>query len=528
MIPPLSRRALLTAASRSVVPASAAALASLPQPAQAADTKLSELPLGTLPDYIYGIKGGVPNRFRPPYPIYNVKNFGAAGNGSRDDTNEIQTAMTTAGNNGGTLYFPSGLYRISKTLVASSQLSIIGEFVNGPRFGIGSVIQGNISRVGSDLTTGYLFVCVQSGSPPAGSYPRGSGSRTYPAGALGFMRNIFWYNTSPTGSCCLINSDQRALIERCRFNANGKHGCNVIGPPTGIEPTLPTGGLITFRNCIFTGNNQPGSVGLQLSTGAAIDCDATSFQYGFELIGAAPNLFSCRTETCDIGISLGTETVWGTISRQCSGSAVVGHQFEACNWQYQLYQAANCVIGPSTSTNQFSAPGFGGGYPALPHGGMTIFNADSCFIVGNNFAGGAAPMGLDVASVRITGSYRNLVFIHNNIGPGGGPGVGWIVPALAPNQPFGDGVVVWPSDRQWPNATFRQRTFKQLPDHINYPRGVGDRYIITDAPNADGSITAGGQNPTFGQVLDPKLYGGGGPHIAEVRWNGTVWTVCGL
>ena len=54
------------------------------------------------------------------YGVVNVKDFGAVGDGVHDDTQAIQQAINSMGTDGdllsGTLIFPSGLYRISKTI----------------------------------------------------------------------------------------------------------------------------------------------------------------------------------------------------------------------------------------------------------------------------------------------------------------------------------------------------------------------------------------------------------------------------
>lgn len=56
--------------------------------------------------------------------VFNVKAYGAKGDGITDDTASVQSAITSACNKGGILYFPQGTYNIS------SQLSICG--FNGP------------------------------------------------------------------------------------------------------------------------------------------------------------------------------------------------------------------------------------------------------------------------------------------------------------------------------------------------------------------------------------------------------------
>jgi polygalacturonase len=49
--------------------------------------------------------------------IKNVKDFGALGNGSHDDSSNIQAAIDwTSGANRGVIYFPLGSYRVTKPL----------------------------------------------------------------------------------------------------------------------------------------------------------------------------------------------------------------------------------------------------------------------------------------------------------------------------------------------------------------------------------------------------------------------------
>jgi hypothetical protein len=63
-------------------------------------------------------------------PVYNVRNYGATGNGTTDDTNAIRSAMAALalrGNSGGTLYFPAGTYKVTSVLqfgVAAAQRNV--------------------------------------------------------------------------------------------------------------------------------------------------------------------------------------------------------------------------------------------------------------------------------------------------------------------------------------------------------------------------------------------------------------------
>ncbi|UHS65533.1 tail spike protein [Escherichia phage vB_EcoM-RPN242] len=57
---------------------------------------------------------------------YNVKDFGAVGDGATDDTVAIKAAIAYASTTKGVVYFPDGNYKISSTLALPSNVSVIG------------------------------------------------------------------------------------------------------------------------------------------------------------------------------------------------------------------------------------------------------------------------------------------------------------------------------------------------------------------------------------------------------------------
>jgi hypothetical protein len=84
-------------------------------------------------------------------PVYNVKNYGATGNGTTDDTAAIQTAMAAlalTGTTGGTLYFPAGTYKTSSSL----------------QFGVSSV-QRNVRITGDGVASIFKPTGAFSTSP---------------------------------------------------------------------------------------------------------------------------------------------------------------------------------------------------------------------------------------------------------------------------------------------------------------------------------------------------------------------------
>lgn len=60
--------------------------------------------------------------------LYNVKDFGAKGDGKNDDTSSIRAAIRTAiDHEGGTVYFSEGSYLVTSTIDVPKGVSIIGE-----------------------------------------------------------------------------------------------------------------------------------------------------------------------------------------------------------------------------------------------------------------------------------------------------------------------------------------------------------------------------------------------------------------
>lgn len=59
--------------------------------------------------------------------VYNVRDYGAVGNGVTSDSSAIAAAIAAAGSSGGTVYFPPGVYRITSTIaLGGSKVSLAG------------------------------------------------------------------------------------------------------------------------------------------------------------------------------------------------------------------------------------------------------------------------------------------------------------------------------------------------------------------------------------------------------------------
>ena len=83
--------------------------------------------------------------------VVSVKDFGAVGDGSADDTAAIQAALTAAA--GKTLYFPSGQYKISTSLIVeASYTTILGAGKGNARIVFSGATDGIILKNGVSLS----------------------------------------------------------------------------------------------------------------------------------------------------------------------------------------------------------------------------------------------------------------------------------------------------------------------------------------------------------------------------------------
>ncbi|HEX3781689.1 MAG TPA: glycosyl hydrolase family 28-related protein [Pseudonocardiaceae bacterium] len=58
--------------------------------------------------------------------VFDVRDYGAVGNGSTNDATAIQNAVNAAATNGGTVYFPPGQYLVNTGIVPASNVALVG------------------------------------------------------------------------------------------------------------------------------------------------------------------------------------------------------------------------------------------------------------------------------------------------------------------------------------------------------------------------------------------------------------------
>lgn len=87
--------------------------------------------------------------------VFNVKGFGAKGDGLSDDTVAIQRALTAASIAGGTVYFPPGVYLISAPLVVLAAVTLVGGNYGGVTSGSSDTL-GSVLKASSAALTAFL------------------------------------------------------------------------------------------------------------------------------------------------------------------------------------------------------------------------------------------------------------------------------------------------------------------------------------------------------------------------------------
>ena len=212
--------------------------------------------------------------------LFNVKAFGAIGNGIADDTSAINAAVLAARlNGGGVVYFPFGSYLISSAItISSSKIGLLGVgknmstlimgtagmsavvFSGSPGstlqncFMVGlSVVQNNLTAAGIGVTLYYTAVCVLQDIQ-----------------ASGFLQGFYLQratNTYATRCEATFNPSVAGLAVAVGWTLNGSSAAG--------DPSLAGNVSSVFFQC-----------GCDMSPGAGGYANVSVGSVGFSLLGA--------------------------------------------------------------------------------------------------------------------------------------------------------------------------------------------------------------------------------------------------
>jgi hypothetical protein len=225
----------------------------------------------------------------------NVKDFGARGNGSTDDTAAIQAAVTAAHNSGGAVFFPPGNYRVTSTIRAEGGnpnflfISLIGS-------GIWSTIAGNFPGWLVDLTGG----------------PSDNASMVT-------VEKLSFNNGHPNGGGLRLASAIVTTVKECVFS--GHKGIALYSTKTS-----------SIRDCRFTslhggiaGQTSRAILSIRANQLIIDNCDFNGFWRGVQATQAVA-VTNCRFEMNHVGVLVGMDEDGGSWA---SGCYITGTSFEA-------------------------------------------------------------------------------------------------------------------------------------------------------------------------------------------------------
>lgn len=163
--------------------------------------------------------------------VVSVKDFGAVGDGVADDTAAIQAAINSIPN-GGTVYFPVGVYSVTTLTILNRSTKICGAAI-----GVSTLTRGVQIKCRSAVTNFFVIGPSAQDVTLEYIYINGNGLAT---NTLRFLEGV---------SDTLL---KRVVVDGCASN-----GVNVNLTPTVPFPTGPGPWLIefvTFEKCFFNGS----------------------------------------------------------------------------------------------------------------------------------------------------------------------------------------------------------------------------------------------------------------------------------
>jgi hypothetical protein len=273
--------------------------------------------------------------------IINVRDFGALGDNSTDDTDAINRAIQqvykstvspTEPRARRTIYFPGGTYLTSNPILIPPFAKLVGD-------GMGSVIirqtRGNRSVANvcdSSFQTGINI---------------GTSSAIIPQDIEITGINFFNSNTAPNVAIFVVDSASNVRIQSCEFRANAALGfyTNLVS----VETSVATTRKITFDSCQFIqGGNGIGVIGSGVTSMRILNS-------GFDdLSNVAVNLNNSRSVS-SVGNYFGS--VGGFfISDGNNANFSIGDHYSAANPLYTGVILGNLQLAPSQQFTISSTP----------------------------------------------------------------------------------------------------------------------------------------------------------------------------
>jgi hypothetical protein len=200
--------------------------------------------------------------------IKNVKDFGAVGDGTTDDTVAIQTTVDwTTSAARGVIFFPPGTYRVTAPITFNYD----GDF---------SIVFQGAGRL-SSLTGNFAGYILDR-------------STTNPTTGVRVIEHLDIRNSNPAGGGVRMLGTVGGVIRNCQVAA--LTGINLSGGS----------GVCTIQNVVLQGWGAAGSIGVLAGGNVLMTaCDVTGWDHGVRACKIGLSITGCRFEVNNVGLMLG-------------------------------------------------------------------------------------------------------------------------------------------------------------------------------------------------------------------------------
>lgn len=257
---------------------------------------------------------------------YNVKDYGAIGDGSNDDTSAITAAITALPATGGTVFFPPGVYKVSSTITLSANQRLVGSGIGATT--ITCAVDTIVIRAGNRQADGVMrnamYISDMTVNQTNGTQTHsnilvdGGGDGTSicnvitGGGFYGFelmdLDRCYFANieaTNPTNSGIVIEvglentyGTVTFLNARAILNANNTNGFLVIANSGQTSPNAPD--RLGFINCMmFMTSGKTGCYGfwskLEITAVSFVSClfEQNNRQFRCDGSSSSVNFLGC-------------------------------------------------------------------------------------------------------------------------------------------------------------------------------------------------------------------------------------------
>ena len=351
----------------------------------------------------------------------SVKDFGAAGDGSTDDTTAIQNALNAG--TGRSVYFPAGTYRISTTLLVKTKTTLIGEGMNKSIIKLTSGFGAGTTAIRNDIITGTVDVYYDTDLEFYGLTFDGNNNSTRTAElvAVAKVSNVTFSNCgfqNHTFIALAMTANRNMVVTECYFTNNGRPipstvsapalwtATSVLGTPYDVRVEnnyfrdnnwsaayfMPTRGSFTNNNCVDNGesaifcnntgsylrienNNITGTTRSNIS-GSGIECGASNTVITGNTIDSCAAEGIALTDTQNVVVSNnlifnnGQDTAYYPFA---NGITIIG-SVAAPNQPDHIQIHGNRIGDRQGTKTQYAAIGFGGAGAACTN--VAIYNND--------------------------------------------------------------------------------------------------------------------------------------------------------